>query len=256
MSADDLRRAMRRVTSARVLLGRAGAALPTRAWLDFQLAHARARDAVLAPCGLVGLASSLRERGVEALVLRSQATDRTTYLTRPDLGRLPDDESLRAVAARRDREAPVDVLLVASGGLSATALHRHGEPLLLALVQALTGAGLTVSPVLLVDQARVAIGDPLGEAIGARLSIVVIGERPGLSADDSLGLYLTFAPRPGRTDAERNCVSNVRPPEGLGHDEAARRVTRLATEAVRRQLTGVDLKDDSPPLLSGASGKE
>lgn len=247
MSLDDLRRALRPVTAARLLLGRAGPALPTRAWLEFQLAHARARDAVLATCDLPGLAAALQARALAAVVLRSQAGDRTTYLTRPDLGRRPDPDSLRAVQALQ--RGAIDVALIASGGLSATALQHHGEALLVALQQALTGAGLTVGPVLLVDQGRVAIGDPLAEALGARLAVVVVGERPGLSVHDSLGVYLTFAPRPGRSDAERNCVSNVRPPDGLGYAQAAMTVTRLACEALRRQLSGVELKDDDALAL-------
>lgn len=256
MSTDELRRALRQVTAARVLLGRAGPALPTRAWLEFQLAHARARDAVQAPCDLESLAQALRARAIESVIVHSQATDRTTYLTRPDLGRLPDDDALRTAQALARERGPIDVAIVASGGLSATALHRHGEPLLLALQQALRGEGLVVGPVLLVEQGRVALADPLAEALGARLALVVIGERPGLSVHDSLGIYLTYAPRSGRSDAERNCVSNVRPPGGLDYHEAAKQVAWLATEALRRGLSGVELKPDAGSLLAPAPGDD
>ncbi len=251
---DDLRTALRPITAARVLLGRAGPSLPTRAWLEFQLAHARARDAVHTPCDLDGLAHTLQSHGLRAAVVRSQAPDRTTYLTRPDLGRLPDADALRTVTALQG--GPVDVALIASGGLSATALHHHGAPLLLALQRTFTAHGLTVAPIVLVHQGRVAVGDALAEALAARLAVVVLGERPGLSVHDSLGIYLTFAPRPGRSDAERNCVSNVRPPDGLHYHDAAARVLRLACESLRRQLSGVDLKDDTdelPALVGQAS---
>ncbi len=254
MSTDDLRRALRQVTAARVLLGRAGPALPTRAWLEFQLAHARARDAVQTPCDLERLAHALRARGTEAVIVRSQATDRSTYLTRPDLGRLPDDDALRTAQALGDAGGPIDVAIVASGGLSATALHRHGEPLLLALQQALRGEGLSVGPIVLVLQGRVAVADPLAEALRARLAVVVIGERPGLSVHDSLGVYLTFAPRSGRSDAERNCVSNVRSPGGLEYHEAATQVAWLATQALRRGLSGVELKPDA--MLAAGPGDD
>jgi ethanolamine ammonia-lyase small subunit len=250
VSGDDLRDRLRALTSARLLLGRAGHALPTGAWLDLELAHARARDAVHHPWDHAALASDLAAAGHEVLTLATPVHSRTEYLTRPDLGRRLDAASAALCRERRGPD-PADVALVLSGGLSSLALGRHGLPLTLALIDALRGAGLTLAPLSVIDQARVAVGDEIGEALGARLVVMVIGERPGLSAADSVGLYLTFAPRPGRTDAERNCISSIRPPGGLGYEEAARRLRFLALEALRRQLSGVALKDESE-LLTGS----
>jgi ethanolamine ammonia-lyase small subunit len=248
MSGDDLRDRLRGLTAARLLLGRAGHALPTAAWLDLELAHARARDAVHRPWDHAALAAALAAEGHEVLTLATPVRSRIEYLVRPDLGRRLDAPS--AARCRPHGPGPVDVALVLAGGLSALALDRHGFPLALAVIAALREAGLTLAPLVLIDHARVAVGDEIGEALGARLVVVLIGERPGLSAADSAGLYLTFAPRPGRTDAERNCISSIRPPEGLGYEEAARRLRFLALESLRRQLSGVDLKDESE-LLPG-----
>jgi ethanolamine ammonia-lyase small subunit len=182
-------------------------------------------------------------------VLHSQAGDRTTYLRRPDLGRQlapASADALQAIAG-----APVDLAVVLADGLSAIALQRHGVPLLQALKQAL-GGRLRLAPPVIALQARVALGDPIGAALQARLVLVLIGERPGLSSPDSLGAYLTHAPRPGCHDAQRNCVSNIRP-DGLAPALAAARLAWLVTEALRRRLTGVDLKDDSSIAVLGAA---
>ena len=213
---------LRELTAARIALGRAGHSLPTRELLAFQLAHARARDAVH---------HSLDVGSFEGIVLRSAARDRATYLRRPDLGRRLDPES-----ANRLRRGEWDAVLIVADGLSATAVDRHAMPLINALRAQL--GGWKIAPLWIVEQGRVAIGDEIGERIGAKLAVVMIGERPGLSSADSLGVYLTWAPRVGRTDAERNCVSNIRP-EGLEPAAAAMRVAMLMRAARERQLTGV-----------------
>jgi len=227
---------LRAYTPARIALGRAGSALPTDEVLRFGLAHARARDAVHAALDAEALAVELRALGLEVCIVRSAAPDRATYLLRPDLGRkLAQECALTG--------SPVPIALAIEDGLSAIAVQRHAAPLLRALLehapQRWTGA-----PAVIALQGRVALGDEIGERLGARLVAVFIGERPGLSAADSLGVYLTFDPRVGRTDAERNCLSNIRP-EGLGYTEAARRLDWLAAAALARGKTGVALKDES-----------
>lgn len=226
---------LRALTQARVGIGRFGPAVPTRAMLDFELAHARARDAVHAELTTEGFAQAIDGDVIE---VRSRVADRTEYLQRPDLGRLldPDDE------ARLPANGG-EVAIVVADGLSATAVHAHAA----SLVVALTGrmADWRIAPVVLARQARVALGDEIGAALGASLAIVLIGERPGLSAPDSLGAYLTWQPRRGRLDSERNCVSNIRPPHGLGYAEAAGRIAWLAGQARAHGLTGTALKDES-----------
>jgi len=219
--------ALRELTSARIALGRCGHSLPTRELLAFQLAHAQARDAVHCPLD----PSSL---GIPAsLLLASAAPDRATYLRRPDLGRHLDRAS-----AERLKEEDWDAALVVADGLSATAVHRHAKTLIDALLPGLEGWRL--APTCIVRQGRVAIGDEIGARLGARLVVMLIGERPGLSAPDSLGAYLTWAPRIGRTDAERNCVSNIRG-GGLEPLPAAQGIAALMRAARARQMTGVSL---------------
>ena len=231
---------LRQFTDARIALGRVGSSLPTDEVLKFGLAHAMARDAVHAALEPTSLEASLAPIGLKPVWVRSRAPDRASYLLRPDLGRsiAPDDES--ALRALRDS---FDVALVLADGLSAVAVQAHGAPLLQALLPQLHPAW-RVAPLVVATQARVALGDDIGEALGARLVVMLIGERPGLSSPDSLGAYLTFNPRRGRSDAERNCVSNIRP-AGLSYADAARKIGWLVTEALSRQLTGVELKDDS-----------
>jgi ethanolamine ammonia-lyase small subunit len=239
--------ALRRYTPARIALGRAGPALPTGEVLRLALAHARARDAVHRALDVEGLDAGLRAAGCATLRVRSAARDRIEYLARPDLGRRLDEES----AARLEAIGgpPPEVAVVVADGLSALAVERHALPVLAAL-RARSPARWG-GPVAIAVQGRVALGDEIGERLGAGLVVILIGERPGLSSPDGLGAYLTFAPRVGRTDAERNCLSNVRP-EGLGYAEAARRLDWLAGEALRRGLTGVALQDESgAPGLGG-----
>ncbi|MFO1195870.1 MAG: ethanolamine ammonia-lyase subunit EutC [Burkholderiaceae bacterium] len=239
--------ALRRYTAARIALGRAGASLPTAPMLEFQLAHAQARDAVHLPFDATAIAGALERLGLAYLRVRSAAPARESYLRRPDLGRRLDDASREALRAAH---GVFDAALVIADGLSPLAAHRHAVPLLALAREALAARGWRVAPVVIAEQSRVALGDEIGEALGAGIVAVLIGERPGLSSPDSLGVYLTFEPRRGRADAQRNCISNVRP-EGLPIVRAAHTLVHLMLEARTRGLTGVQLKDDSDavPLL-------
>ncbi len=245
-AAPDPWAALRALTPARIALGRAGQSLPTRAHLEFQLAHARARDAVHRALDADGLGDALAVAGLESLQVRSAAPDRATYLQRPDLGRRLEPASRAALAAAAAPDG-VNAALVVADGLSAGAAQSHAPPLLAALVPRLRDAGWRLAPAVVAVQARVALGDEIGTLLRARLVLVLLGERPGLSAPHSLGAYLTWDPRPGRTDAERNCVSNIRP-EGLAPTLAAGRLYHLMLEAARRRLSGVTLKADDPML--------
>jgi ethanolamine ammonia-lyase small subunit len=229
-------------TPARVDLGRSGASLPTRALLEFQLAHARARDAVHLPLGVHSMVVELKQRGVPPITLTSAARDRDEYLKRPDLGRRLSDDSRERLRALRGE---YDVAFVIADGLSALAVHRHAVPLLELLLRDLDWR---VAPVVIVEQGRVAIGDEIGEMLGARMVVTLIGERPGLSSPDSLGAYLTWQPQPGRTDAERNCVSNIRA-EGLSYAAAAHKLLFLMKESQRLKLSGVRLKEAADSRL-------
>ena len=231
---------LRERTAARIALGRAGASLPTAALLAFQLDHARARDAVHRALDVDALAAQVEALGHTTIRVDSAAADRATFLLRPDLGRRLDDGSAASLEALE--HASSDVVFVLADGLSALAVQRHGVALLDAVVPRLEG--LSIGPVVIARQARVALGDGIGAALRARAVVMVIGERPGLTSPDSLGLYLTFDPKPGRHDAERNCLSNVRP-EGLVPAAAAQRLAWLIRASLRLSLSGVALKDDS-----------
>ncbi len=237
---------LRRFTSARVALGRAGNGLPTAAHLDFQEAHARARDAVWSPLDLAAVAAALETSGLPVVAVASEAPDRRTYLLRPDLGRRLREADRAALAAQA---VPGAVALVVADGLCATGVGAQAAPLIGHLLPGLREAGWRLAPVVLATQARVALGDEIGEALGAAAVAVLIGERPGLGSLDSLGVYLTWAPRCGRTDAERNCISNIRP-GGLGLAEAARKTLWLLNAARGAGQTGVALKDESPAALA------
>lgn len=252
-SGADLWKRLRRFTPARIGLGRAGASLPTHALLDFELAHAQARDAVHAELDVETLALELCENGFsDPQIVKSQARDRMEFLLRPDLGRTLDEESrerLRPTTAHSDGISGAEtrdrsLAIVIADGLSALAATRHAVPLMKEL-RAAVEPGEPV-PVVIATGARVALGDQIGELLAAEAVVVLIGERPGLSSPDSLGAYLTWSPQTGRTDAERNCVSNIRP-EGLPYADAARKLLYLLSEARRLQLSGVALKDDSEP---------
>lgn len=236
---------LRRLTPARIALGRTGTSLPTSAQLDFQFAHAQARDAVHLPFDHAGLSAQLSERGRDSLLLHSAAADRNSYLQRPDLGRKLSDDSaqtLRDYAA--EHPGGVDLAIVVADGLSALAVHRHTQPFLTRLEEQMVNDDWSIAPVVLVEQGRVAIGDEIGQLLGAKMVVMLIGERPGLSSPDSLGLYFTYNPKVGLTDAYRNCISNVRL-EGLSYGMAAHRLLYLMREACRRQLSGVNLKDEA-----------
>lgn len=241
---------LRAYTDARIALGRAGHSQPTAAHLAFQLAHAQARDAVHLAFDADGVAASLRTLGLDTLPLHSAARDRASYLQRPDLGRRLDAASRQRLAdwrGQRRGDAPrFDLAIVVADGLSALAVHQNAVPLVSALLARLRGdatPGWTVAPVAVVEQGRVAVGDEVGEGLLARAVVVMIGERPGLSSPDSLGLYLTWAPTVGLTDARRNCISNVRP-AGLPVDAAAAKLHQLLAQARQLGLSGIELKDD------------
>jgi ethanolamine ammonia-lyase small subunit len=238
---------LRGLTPARIGLGRSGASLPTRAHLEFQLDHARARDAVHQSLDIAALGDALRLAGFDWIAVRSAAPDRLTYLQRPDLGRRLDAESRTLLLSGSRKERLTDVVFVVADGLSAFAAQRHAVPLLSDIVPRLTQDDWRVAPIVVAHQGRVALADEIGALVDARLAVILIGERPGLSSPDSLGAYLTWNPRPGRTDAERNCVSNIRP-EGLPYVSAAARLHFLMSEARRRRLSGVALKDETRAL--------
>jgi ethanolamine ammonia-lyase small subunit len=232
---------LRGATRARVALGRAGDGLPTSRELEFRAAHAVARDAVHAALEPAVLRDGLP--GLEVIEVHSAAADRAEYLQRPDLGRrLAEGTELPGGAH--------DLALVLADGLSPRAVHEHAAGTVAALLERLPG--WSVAPIVLAHQARVALGDPVGQALGAGIVVVVVGERPGLSSADSLGLYLTHGPRPGRADSERNCISNVRPPHGLGYAQAADTLVALLQAARQLGASGVVLKDEGTALPPGA----
>ncbi|HLZ74635.1 ethanolamine ammonia-lyase subunit EutC [Phenylobacterium sp.] len=245
LPANDPLEVLRRATSARVALGRAGQGLPTAPMLAFQLAHAKARDAVHAALDVEALRASL---GADLVVVDSAAPDRAAYLSDPDLGRK------LAAGAPALPHGDHDLAIVIGDGLSATAVQAHAAAVVVALRRRLPG--WKIAPIVVARQARVAIGDPIGEALGARAVVVLIGERPGLSAADSLGAYITWGPRPGRHDSERNCVSNIRAPGGLAPEQAADKIAWLLTEARRMGMTGVALKDRETPAAERLSPPE
>jgi ethanolamine ammonia-lyase small subunit len=236
---------LRQFTQARIALGRTGASLPTQALLDFGLAHAQARDAVHTEFDRDELLEQLHADHWPTLAVHSAASDRHHYLRRPDLGRSLNDDSRAQLQALQLSNKP-EVIFIVADGLSSVAPLRHAVPLLQALK-----AGLQdwhVGPVVVAEQARVALGDEVGELLGAQMVVMLIGERPGLSSPDSLGIYLTYAPRVGLTDADRNCISNVRL-EGLSYPAAAHKLLYLMNGARRMQLSGVALKDDSDLVM-------
>jgi ethanolamine ammonia-lyase small subunit len=235
--------ALRHLTPARIALGRSGVSVPTAEQLDFQLDHARARDAVHAPLDASVLAGVLRAMGHACLRLHSVAPDRRTYLQRPDLGRMLDAASRALLRPAADGDG-VDLALVIADGLSAQAIEQNAAPFLERLYARLAPEAWSLAPPVIVNQGRVAVGDEVGALLGARAVLVLIGERPGLSSSDSMGLYLTWAPRVGRTDAERNCISNVRP-AGLDYGAAAGKAHYLLTQARQRGASGTVLKDET-----------
>lgn len=239
---------LRQFTDARIALGRTGASLPTQPQLAFQLAHARARDAVHQALDVPRLLQDMNAAGLphidQAFLLHSEAADRLAYLQRPDLGRRLNAASRNCLkAAPRPAGAAWDIAIVVADGLSAQAVAQNAAPLLAALFK-LLGNLVSLAPISIVEQGRVAIGDEIGELLSGRLVLILIGERPGLSSPDSMGAYLTWSPRVGLTDASRNCISNIRP-AGLPYDQAAHKLHYLLREMVLRQMSGVGLKEES-----------
>jgi ethanolamine ammonia-lyase small subunit len=243
----DAWQALRRFTRARIALGRVGSGLPTASWLEFNLAHAQARDAVHESLDTAALKTQLAEHGWTSIEVSSAAPDRAHYLRRPDSGRRLSDASRERLMDMDSHEKGFDVVFVIADGLSAFAGTRHAIELLSLLRPRMKD--WAIGPVVIATQARVALGDEIGALLRATLIVMLIGERPGLSSPDSLGIYFTYAPKPGRSDADRNCISNVRP-EGLSYAAAAHKLHVLLSEARRIKLTGVGLKDESDALPS------
>ncbi|HZY35170.1 MAG TPA: ethanolamine ammonia-lyase subunit EutC [Mucilaginibacter sp.] len=230
---------LKEFTRARIAIGRVGASIPLKQSLEFNLAHAHARDAVYSILDVDGLFDTLKVFDLPLLHLHSKALTRHKYLKRPDLGRQLDEGSAQHLAGY----SGYDAAIIISDGLSATAVNENTAGLLRLLIPKLLAAKLTLAPLCLVEQGRVAIGDDIGFALEAKFSIVLIGERPGLSSADSMGAYLTYNPKPGLTDESRNCVSNIRP-HGLKYKPAAEKIFYLVNEAFKRKLSGVGLKDN------------
>lgn len=243
--------ALRRLTAARIGLPRSGASLATAPLLAFQLAHAQARDAVHAELDAPRLAQDLAPLGLPVLTVSSAASDKQTYLMRPDLGRTLTPESQRTIAAAA-HAGPYDVVFVVSDGLSARAVQSHAAPVISATLQILRGADWRMAPLVIVNHGRVAVGDAVAALLGATFLVVLIGERPGLSAPDSMGAYLTCKPGVLTTDADRNCVSNIRP-DGIGYTEAATRLAHLLNAMRKDGISGVRLKDTSDRLKIGGN---
>jgi ethanolamine ammonia-lyase small subunit len=237
---------LRTLTPARVALTRTGSSIATHDALDFTLAHAQARDAVHAALSIPSLLSDLRQHGLNPITVKSAAPDRTTYLRRPDLGRQLSEASATELTTHATPENRHTVAIILADGLSALAVDRHAIPLLDALLPLLE-PHFKLTPIIIAEQARVAIGDQIGKILHASLSIVLIGERPGLSSPDSLGAYITWNPQPGRTDAERNCISNIHA-QALDYPTAANRIAFLCKEAHRLQLTGTTIKEEATTL--------
>lgn len=242
---------LRRFTAARIALGRAGGSVPTNEMLRFQMHHARAIDAVYADFDVTSVMGALEQDGRHVLAVSTRATDRLVFLQRPDYGRRLDDESRERLTAYANGTPSPDVIIAVVDGLSGPAVNRHAVPVIQRLVPTLTAERITVGPIVLVRQGRVALQDEIGAALGARVVVSLIGERPGLGTPDSLGAYLVYDPRPGATDANRNCVSNIRP-EGLPYEAAAGALHWLITESLRRKISGVQLKDDRQLVLPTA----
>lgn len=253
MTPDDPWLLLKRFTEARIGLGRSGSGMPTREVLSFSMAHAKARDAVKTPIDWSAIETELAAQGLETLRIASAAPDRDTYLRRPDLGRRLSPDSRQTLAALPPAET--DILIVVGDGLSSTAVAANATAAIASFLPHVRKNGWRLGPVLLATQARVALADEAAELLNARLAVMLIGERPGLSSPDSLGAYLTWEPRVGRKDGERNCISNIRA-GGLSTDEAAFRLAWLLREAFRRRLTGVSLKDESDYQLEAGKAPE
>ncbi|OJU51858.1 MAG: ethanolamine ammonia-lyase [Bacteroidales bacterium 45-6] len=239
---EDNWRELKRFTDARIALGHTGASLPTKEMLKFSLSHASARDSVHMPFEKERIAGELEGLGFSTIQVNSQATNRQTYLTRPDLGRLLSASS-GMLLADLPKNAH-DLTVVVADGLSSKAVHRNAIPMIQHMLGYLAQLKFRLSPVVIAEQARVGLGDAVGEIIKSTFVAILIGERPGLSSPDSLSVYLTYKPHTGRLESERNCISNIRP-EGLSYEKAAFKLAWLLEHASLRQCTGIELKDNS-----------
>ncbi|MET3979383.1 ethanolamine ammonia-lyase small subunit [Mucilaginibacter sp. UYP25] len=231
---------LKEFTAARIAIGATGSSIPTKQSLQFKLAHAHARDAVYSAMDTESLEDALAQFHRPVLQLHSMADSRAHYLQRPDLGRKPSEESLNRLA---DQITGDDIVIIIADGLSAIAINKNVLPLLQLLIPKLSAANLKIAPLCLVQQGRVAIGDDIAHELQAKFSIMLIGERPGLSSSDSIGAYLTYQPKPGLKDNSRNCISNIRP-GGLDFNSAANKIFYLVQESFKRKLSGVELKDN------------
>ena len=232
-------------TKARIALGRTGVATPLKEVLDFKMCHAHARDAIYSVLKLTELEESLRQFQSPAIIVASRAGDRSVYLQRPDYGRKLDKSSVNNL--KNESGYSVDVSITIADGLAATAINKHAVPVLKKLIPLLKQSVLTIAPIVIAQQARVAIADEIGSLLNAKLSLILIGERPGLSSPDSMGAYITYNPSPGTTDESRNCISNIRP-EGLSYQLAAEKITTLVNASLQLKLSGILLKDDNSQL--------
>lgn len=239
--------ALKKFTQARIALGRQGISLPSTEMLQFKMDHAHARDAVFSLLETDTLLLTLQDFNLPVYVLKTKAADKHTYLKRPDLGRKLHQDSMNQL--NNTAGIQYDVCITITDGLSATAIHNHCLPLLNLLFPLFKQAKLSIAPVCIINHGRVAVADETAFLLKARLSLLLIGERPGLSAHDSMGVYLTYNPRPGLTDESRNCVSNIRP-EGLQYNQAAGKIFYLIQEALRLQLTGVGLKENDTTVIN------
>jgi ethanolamine ammonia-lyase small subunit len=237
---DDVVSPLKEFTAARIGIGRAGVSIPTKQSLEFKLAHAHARDAVYSELDIDGLSDNVQQFNLPILILHSKAENRAQYLQRPDLGRKLKKSSANQL---KDHAGDFDIAIIIADGLSAAAINENAVALIQQLIPLLTAAKLKLAPICFVEQGRVAVGDKVGHLLKAKFSIMLIGERPGLSSADSIGAYLTYEPKPGLTDESRNCISNIRP-QGLTFKPAAEKIFYLVQEAFRIKLSGVGLKDN------------
>jgi len=242
----DTWESLKAFTNARIALGRTGIATPLKEVLDFRLCHAHARDAVYSILKVDELIGSLQQFQMPIVFARSKANDRATYLQRPDLGRKLSDASVTDL--KNETSYPADIAIVIADGLSATAINEHAVHVVKKLIPLLKQSVLTIAPLVIAEQARVAIADEVGSILQAKLSLILIGERPGLSSPDSMGAYITYQPSPGKTDESRNCISNIRP-EGLGYGLAAEKIAKLIKASLQLKLSGIMLKDEEQNLL-------
>lgn len=240
-SGDNPLDQLKEFTAARIAIGRTGASIPLKHSLSFKLAHAHARDAVYSELDIDKLSADLKQFELPVLLLHSQAAFRERYLQRPDLGRQLDDASADTAKCYSHQKA--DIAIIIADGLSATAVNHNAIGLLKILIPQLQSAGLNIAPICLIKQGRVAVCDDIGAHLKTKLSIILIGERPGLSSADSMGAYITYNPKPGLTDESRNCISNIRP-HGLTFKPASKKIFYLIQEAFNRKLSGVRLKDN------------